>query len=145
MVAEVALRPAPSFTLPAEFHRVAAFLDASLAPSTRRAYAVGMRSFQAWCNASGYTVLPAAPETVLHGIAAEPEREPTTERVAALCEAVAQLSDKRREVVLLCYHEGLTHQQAAAVLEVPIGTLKSRLSAALTDLRARLTDEVAAS
>jgi RNA polymerase sigma-70 factor, ECF subfamily len=59
-----------------------------------------------------------------------------------LREQVAKLPEDRRVVVLLCYHDGLTHEQAAEVLEIPIGTLKSRLHAALTDLRKRMPAEV---
>lgn len=70
-------------------------------------------------------------------IEAAPGNEPSA-RVRA---AVAELSDDRRLLVLLCYHHGLTHPQAAEVLGIPIGTLKSRLHAALTDLRERLGQE----
>lgn len=64
------------------------------------------------------------------------------ERDAELHAAVAGLPEKHREIILLCYHEGLTHEQAADVLELPVGTLKSRLHAALNDLRKRLGNEV---
>ncbi len=60
-----------------------------------------------------------------------------------LREQVRQLSPDKRTVVLLCYHEGMTHSQAAEVLEVPIGTLKSRLHAALTTLRGAMASEAA--
>jgi RNA polymerase sigma-70 factor (ECF subfamily) len=51
---------------------------------------------------------------------------------------VEQLDSDKRVVLLLCYHEGLTHEQAAEILGLPLGTLKSRLHAALTELRAAL-------
>ena len=63
------------------------------------------------------------------------------ERDDALYEAVGRLSDTGRELVLLCYHDGLTHKQAAEVLEIPLGTLKSRLHAALEQLREHLCSE----
>jgi RNA polymerase sigma-70 factor (ECF subfamily) len=44
-------------------------------------------------------------------------------------------------IVLLCYHQGLTHEQAAEVLDIPTGTLKSRLNAALKELRQSLASE----
>ncbi len=44
----------------------------------------------------------------------------------------------RRAVVLLCYHGGLTHVEAAEILELPLGTLKSRLHATLEELRGML-------
>jgi len=55
--------------------------------------------------------------------------------------AVAELPPEQRLVVLLCYHNGMTHAQAAEILEIPLGTLKSRLHAALRDLRERLSAE----
>lgn len=59
----------------------------------------------------------------------------------ALRTAVQALSEEKRLVVLLCYHERLTHEQAAEILEIPLGTLKSRLHAALEQLRQRLGSE----
>lgn len=52
--------------------------------------------------------------------------------------AVGSLEDHQRETVILCYHRGLTHRQAAEVLGVPMGTIKSRLSKALEKLRESL-------
>jgi len=65
-----------------------------------------------------------------------------TERNQTLRDAVERLAEPKREVVLLCYHEGMTHELAATVLEIPLGTLKSRLHAALKELREHLCDEV---
>ena len=59
------------------------------------------------------------------------------ERVDRVRRHVASLSERRRETILLCYHDGLTHEQVAEVLEIPLGTVKSRLHAALEELRAR--------
>ena len=55
--------------------------------------------------------------------------------------AVERLEDDKRFVVLLCYHAGMTHEQAAEILELPLGTLKSRLHAALAELRGTLAAE----
>jgi RNA polymerase sigma-70 factor (ECF subfamily) len=52
--------------------------------------------------------------------------------------AVQALAPHLRLLVLLCYHRGLTHPQAAEVMGIPIGTLKSRLGAALAELRAEM-------
>lgn len=51
-------------------------------------------------------------------------------------EAVEQLPHLHREVVILAYFQGLKYQDIAEVLGVPLGTVKSRLHAAL----ARLAD-----
>ena len=69
---------------------------------------------------------------------------PEPETNAVLHEAVAALPEDRRVIVLLCYHADMTHEQAAAILEIPVGTLKSRLHAALKELRTRLGAEVTA-
>jgi RNA polymerase sigma-70 factor, ECF subfamily len=49
--------------------------------------------------------------------------------------AMSVLSEEQRVLVLLCFHRGLTHVQAADVLGVPVGTLKSRMHAAMELLR----------
>jgi len=74
--------------------------------------------------------------------AAMPESPPEPAELATLRGAVQQLGVREREIVLLCYHAGMTHSEAAAILGVPPGTLKSRLHAALTELRSRLLAEV---
>ena len=50
--------------------------------------------------------------------------------VLAVRKAVAQLGDDQRAVVGLVLVEGLSYQEAAAVLEIPVGTLTSRLARA---------------
>lgn len=54
-------------------------------------------------------------------------------------EQVRRLPEKYRCVVALCYWEGLTQEQAAAQLGIPIGTVRSRLARARDLLRRRLT------
>jgi RNA polymerase sigma-70 factor (ECF subfamily) len=48
------------------------------------------------------------------------------------------LSPKLREVVVLNVYQGLRYQEIADVLEIPLGTVKSRLNLALTALRESL-------
>jgi RNA polymerase sigma factor (sigma-70 family) len=52
--------------------------------------------------------------------------------------AFLSLSQEHREVLLLVAIEGLQYQEAAAILEVPLGTVRSRLSRARDALRQRL-------
>jgi RNA polymerase sigma factor (sigma-70 family) len=54
-------------------------------------------------------------------------------------EEVRRLPDKYRAVVALCYWEGLTHEQAAAQLGCPLGTVRSRMARARKLLHRRLT------
>lgn len=70
------------------------------------------------------------------------EAPPTLDALTPLRRAVDELPDHQREVVLLCYHAGLTHAIVAELLAIPPGTVKSRLHAALTALRAALPSEV---
>ncbi len=55
-----------------------------------------------------------------------------------LHEEIARLPEKYRLPILLCYFEGLTHEQAATLLRWPVGTVKIRLSRARDRLRAQL-------
>ena len=52
--------------------------------------------------------------------------------------AVAQLGDDQRAVVGLVLLEGLSYQEAADTLEIPVGTLTSRLARARDALQALL-------
>ncbi|MEE9414455.1 MAG: sigma-70 family RNA polymerase sigma factor [Acidimicrobiales bacterium] len=61
---------------------------------------------------------------------------------AELDEALASLSPKLREALLLVEVLGLRYREVAEVLEVPIGTVKSRVFHARNELSDFLTDEV---
>lgn len=56
----------------------------------------------------------------------------------ALRKAILALSDEHREVVLLHEVDGLTYDEAAQVLGIPVGTVKSRLHHAFLALRKSL-------
>ena len=70
-----------------------------------------------------------------------PEAAQAADRQAELQGAIEHLTPPQREVILLCYHQGLTHEQAAEIIDIPLGTLNSRLHAALKGLRERLPVE----
>ena len=48
--------------------------------------------------------------------------------------AIGQLSDQMRSVVNLVYYEGMKYREAADILDIPVGTVKSRLHAAILKL-----------
>jgi RNA polymerase sigma-70 factor (ECF subfamily) len=48
---------------------------------------------------------------------------------------LAALSEEHREVLLLRFVDGLNLGEIASALEIPLGTVKSRLHNALTTLR----------
>jgi RNA polymerase sigma-70 factor (ECF subfamily) len=52
-------------------------------------------------------------------------------------DGVDRLPESLRAAVVLCYLEGLTHEQAAARLDWPVGTVRSRLARARDRLRRR--------
>jgi RNA polymerase sigma-70 factor (ECF subfamily) len=54
--------------------------------------------------------------------------------------AVADLSDRHRDVVNLRYLLGLSEAETAVALGVPVGTVKSRTARALDRLESTLTE-----
>ncbi len=58
----------------------------------------------------------------------------------SLTEALNKLSDEHRDVVLMHEVDGLSYEEIARVLEVPSGTVKSRLHHALLNLRRSLQE-----
>lgn len=59
----------------------------------------------------------------------------------AVQKAMSLLSEEHRIVVALVLVDGLPYKEAAAVLEIPIGTLTSRLARARDALQKLLSDE----
>jgi RNA polymerase sigma-70 factor (ECF subfamily) len=53
-------------------------------------------------------------------------------------QGLRQLSDKLRSIVVLRYYHELSYTEIAEILNIPIGTVKSRLNQALHDLHQRL-------
>lgn len=58
----------------------------------------------------------------------------TGERRQWAREAVAALPEALRSSVILVYFQGMKYREAAEVLSIPVGTIKSRLHAAITKL-----------
>lgn len=72
----------------------------------------------------------------LDGFPAVRADEPIDEQ--ELRSALAELPDDFRTVLLMFYFEELTYQEIANALELPIGTVMSRLARAKTHLRRRI-------
>ena len=76
---------------------------------------------------------PAAPDPETHA-----EHSLQRERIRA---ALAQLPEEQRQVLILAYFKGHSHQQIAEVLKQPLGTIKTRIRLAMQKLRQFLLDE----
>jgi RNA polymerase sigma-70 factor, ECF subfamily len=75
-------------------------------------------------------------ETLLESLPAQPvTTELTTWETELLPELIAQLSPASRAVIVLHYLHDQTLDEIAAALELPIGTVKSRLAYGLSSLR----------
>jgi len=57
----------------------------------------------------------------------EPDPAPGIHRQERVARALNQLSDDHREVVFLTFYEGLSYGEIAAILDIPTGTVKSRM------------------
>jgi RNA polymerase sigma-70 factor (ECF subfamily) len=58
-------------------------------------------------------------------------------------EAVGQLPDGLRDAVNLVYYQGLKYREAAEILNIPVGTVKSRLHSAILKLNQAWTEDEA--
>ncbi|UJR82263.1 sigma-70 family RNA polymerase sigma factor [Sandaracinus amylolyticus] len=80
-------------------------------------------------------------------LAHDPRVAPASESPAVLLDrarvaaALAALPEAQRDVLVLGYFEGLSSSEIAERLGAPIGTVKSRVAAALKALRERLGEE----
>jgi RNA polymerase sigma factor (sigma-70 family) len=76
-----------------------------------------------------------ASESATRGVLAEENRD---DLGRVLHEEIGTLPERYRTPILLCYFEGLSHDQAARQLNWPVGTVRSRLTRARERLRSRL-------
>ncbi len=78
--------------------------------------------------------LDAAPQR------AEAANQEAVVELSQLSDALGDLSGLHRQVLLLIGLEGMTYAEAAGVLDVPVGTVMSRLSRAREELRRRIDE-----
>lgn len=124
-----------------------------------------------WRGAPGYDPHRAGGATWIYGIARNrrvdmarrrrpapdpndphfsPDPEPGAETRAAAADrdravraALAELPPDQLEVVRLAFYDGLSHAEAAAALNQPLGTVKSRLRLAMARIRGALGPDFA--
>lgn len=68
------------------------------------------------------------------------EAEPVDPRLTRMRDAIAALPAKWSEVLQFRIRQELTYEEIAAVLDIPVGTVRSRLHAAVRRLRQRMSD-----
>jgi DNA-directed RNA polymerase specialized sigma24 family protein len=98
-----------------------------------------LNEFLQWVRVERPEVRPLdeAPEEADDGPGVERRLE-LSERDRVLRRAVARLQPDLQETIALHYFQDLSFREVAAVLDVPPGTVKSRLNRALRSLRALL-------
>lgn len=88
-----------------------------------------VRQGQGFVDADEVLVFDGAHETEMHVMANQVLR------------LVNALPDAQRAAVFLAYVEGLSYREVASVLEIPIGTVMSRLAAARAKLSGNVSEE----
>ena len=64
-----------------------------------------------------------------------------TEETLVIQQAILNLPDKQRAVILLAYYEDLPMNEIATILSIPVGTVKSRLHNAMKALKLDLKED----
>ena len=67
-----------------------------------------------------------------------PDPERATSLSMDMQRAMAVLSDAERAAIVQCYHNDLSHEEAAQVLDCPVGTVKTHILRAKQKMKARL-------
>jgi len=96
----------------------------------------GKSSFRAWVVGIGYRIARDARRArVRAGMrdrawleAQDGDSEAPLEDKMALAEAMAALPEDQRAAVALCLGEGFSHGEAAEILNMPLGTVKSHVT-----------------
>jgi RNA polymerase sigma-70 factor (ECF subfamily) len=104
----------------------------------------GFRGFQIGTNARAwlfrilFNAFHAAARKPPVTLAGWPGVNAKPQEAMEIAEALEALPLEQRTVLLMCVVEGFTCREAAAILEVPIGTVMSRLGRARQELRKSL-------
>ncbi|TAL71766.1 MAG: RNA polymerase sigma factor [Rhodanobacter sp.] len=108
-------------------------------PLDKWVFAIARNAWRDELRARGRTAKLFASEEAGETVADPTGTQPAQQ--LELAAALATLSPDQREVVALVLVEGLSYDEAAALLEVPVGTVTSRLARARTALQALLGND----
>lgn len=105
------------------------FVAPGIAASANGTQANGNGHFHEGRNGNGHYVVPATRDEFA-----------SFENVARVRQAIGTLPENYREVVVLCELEEMSYEEAAAALDCPVGTVRSRLHRARAILLEKLRD-----
>ena len=95
----------------------------------------------AWADMARKAIrAPKTDELALANASVDAESSRTLDRLDVRS-AVEGLSEKLREVVVLNVYQGLKYREVAEVMDIPLGTVKSRMHLALRKIREFLDNE----
>ena len=109
------------------------------APLDKWVFAIARNAWRDELRARGRAQHVFAPEEAGEAVADGSEARRTQQM--ELAQALAMLPPDHREVVALVLVEGLSYDEAAALLELPVGTVTSRLARARAALQAHLGND----
>ncbi|WP_342533762.1 RNA polymerase sigma factor [Lysinibacillus sp. FSL K6-0057] len=80
-------------------------------------------------------------QTLLPFLVPTPNMTLQNEETLVIQQAVSKLPEKQRAVILLAYYEDLPQEEIAQILNIPVGTVKSRLHNAMKALKLVLKED----
>lgn len=84
---------------------------------------------------------PEEPMVLPSGIAAPEAGVEAMDVENQVRRAMADLPEEQLKMIQLAFYEGLSHREIAEKLDVPLGTVKSRIRLAFAKMKGRLEDE----
>ena len=103
----------------------------------------GTGNYKSWLMGIAWTQFLAARRSDQRRLAREtawenPAAETDTSTKIDLMRALSELGERERAAAVLCFGEGCSHAEAAAVMRMPLGTLKSVVARARAQLAQQL-------
>ncbi|MBN2063911.1 MAG: RNA polymerase sigma factor [Sedimentisphaerales bacterium] len=121
------------------------FQDVFLAAANNTEKLIAARSPGAWLLAIAHNLLCnyfRDKRNVVSLTESIPAKEPDTNIfITSVAEAIKLLPQNSQEIMLLRWYDQLTYEEIALVLNIPIGTVRSRLHNAIVKLRKIMAQE----
>lgn len=80
-------------------------------------------------------------QSLLPFLVPTPKKSLPNEEALVIQQAVSNLPEKQRAVILLAYYADLPQEEIAQILDIPLGTVKSRLHNAIKALKLELKED----